>query len=216
MYVRTLEGLGALSTQYGFFAGTFGEPPPPPEIQRFLDRVKRNPQDYEAVLLVCTIHVEPWRSDLLKKLLVIAVEATDLDKSGPILDKVLETLEAIQKEHLNDSQFSRVFEKEKQLISVLAGAFQKHIKELETRHVRWFEDLLTKALLADDPGTVGREFVLYSLVPEISERVTNSRVPETHYARLGQALKLMAEQRQRSNAAFKQRVEQERKKRGAS
>ena len=73
---------------------------------------------------------------------------------------------------------------------------------------------LTRALLADDPGTVGREFVLYTLAPEMAERVTNSRVPETHYARIGQALKLMAEQRQKANAAFKQRVEQERKKRG--
>jgi hypothetical protein len=72
----------------------------------------------------------------------------------------------------------------------------------------------TRALLADDPGTVGREFVLYTLAPEIAKRVTDSRVPEPHYTKVGQALKLMTEQREKANAAFKQRVEQERKKRG--
>jgi hypothetical protein len=199
--------------QYGFLAGPLGEPLPT-EIQRFLDRVKRNPQDYEAVLLASTLHVEPWRSDLFKRLLVVAMESTDPEKARTILEKTLQTLQTIQQEHLSDSQFGRLMDKEKALIPIVAGAFQKRIKEIETRYVRWFEDLLTKALLADDPGTVGREFVLYTLAPETAERVTNSRVPETYYARAGRALKLMAEQRQRSNAAFRQRVEQERKKQG--
>lgn len=214
MYLRTPEGLGHAPMPYGALAGTLGEPAFPQEIQRFLDRVKRNPQDYEATLLIAAFHVEPYRSDLLRRLLVVAMEATDPEKAGPILDKVLEELNTIQNEHLKDAQFSRLVTKEKQLIPVVAGAFQKRIKELEARYVRWWEEILTKALLADDPTTVGKEFVLYNLSPEIAEQVTNSRVPETHYARLGQALRLLAEQRQQNNSAFKQRVERERKKRG--
>ncbi len=213
MYVQTDEGLRSTPVSYGFFAGPLGEPPLPSEVQQFLDRVKRTPQDYEAVLLACTLHVDPWRSDLLKKLLVMAVEATGLDKGQSVLERILQALEAIQKEHLKDGQFSRLIDKEKQLVGVVAGAFQKRIKEIETLYVRWFEDLLAKALLADDPATVGREFVLYALTPELSEQVTNSRVPETHYARIGQALLLMGAQRQKGNAAFRQRVEQEKEKR---
>ena len=141
MYVWTREGFGHVPMHYGSLAGTLGDPPLPPEIQRFLDRVKRNPQDYEAVLLAGTLHVEPWRSDLLRRLLVLAVEAIDPEKARPILEQTLQTLEAIQKEHVNDAQFSRLVNKEKQLIPVVAGAFQKRIKELETKHVRWFEDV---------------------------------------------------------------------------
>lgn len=216
MYLRTRQEIDRVPMHDGFFAGPLGEPPLPSEIQQFLDRVKRNPQDYEATLLTSTLHVEPWRSDLLRKLLAAAIQAAGPGigpgTAGPILDKTIEALKAIQKKHLNDGQFSRVFEKEKQLISLLAGAFQRRIKEIEMRHLRWFEDLLSRASLADDPATVGKEFVLYSLAPEISEQVTNSRVPETHYARVGQMLSMMAEQRQKNNAAFRLRVEQERKK----
>jgi|GEM_PF-6906502 len=60
----------------------------------------------------------------------------------------------------------------------------------------------------------GKSFALSFLPDEIAEQILNSRVPETHYARLGKALRLMAEQRQKSNVAFKKRVEKERKKQG--
>jgi hypothetical protein len=58
----------------------------------------------------------------------------------------------------------------------------------------------------------GKSFALSILPDEIAEQILNSRVPETHYARLGKALRLMAEQRQKNNVAFKKRVEKERKK----
>lgn len=214
MYLRTREGSGQVPVLYGPFAGTLGEPQLPPEIQKFLDRVKRSPQDYEAVLLSSTLHVEPWRSDLLNRQLVLAVEATDSpEKAQPILEKILQTLQGIQKKHLRDKQFSQLVRKEKELIPVVASAFQKKIKEIETKYLSWLEQTLAEALLADDPRPVGRNFVLFALPAEIAERVTNSRVPETHYARVGNVLKLIAEQREKANEAFRRRVEQERKKR---
>ena len=213
MYLWTREGLAQAPTLYGSFAGTLGEPPLPPEIRQFLDRVKKNPQDYEAALLTATLHVEPWRSDLLIKLAGAAhLETNSFDEAQVILEKILQTLEAIQKKHLRDNRFGQLVKKEKQLIPVVASAFQKRIKEIETKDVKWFEGILTEAYLAPDPRTVGRKFVLFSLPPEIAERVTNSRVPETHYARLGKVLQLLAEQRQKANAPFKERVEKERKK----
>lgn len=65
MYVRTTEGLGQVPMEYGSVAGTLGEPPLPLTVQNFLDRVKRSPQDYEAVILISLFHPEPGRSELL-------------------------------------------------------------------------------------------------------------------------------------------------------
>jgi hypothetical protein len=213
MYVRTREVLGQVPTFYRSFAGVLGEPPLPREIQDFLERVKKNPQDYEAVLLTATLHMEPWRSDLLSRLLGIALSATNsIDEAQPMLEKILQTLEDIQKKHLRNNQFSQLVRKEKQLIPVVASAFQKGIKEIETRYPKWYEQILAEAALAPDPTMVGKKFVLFSFPLEIAQRVTNSRVPETHYVRVGKALFLIAEQRQKDNASFKERVERERKK----
>jgi hypothetical protein len=199
---------------YNMLAGALGDTPLPREIQDFLERVKKNPQDYEAVLLTATLHVEPWRSDTLTKLLgATHSEARSWDEAQEILGKILQTLEDIHKKHLRDSRFNQLVKKEKELIPVVAAAFQKGIKEIEAKNVNWFEEILTKAYLANDPRTVGREFVLFSLPTQIGERVTNSRVPETHYARLGSALQLLAQQRQKENAAFKERVESKKQQR---
>lgn len=219
MYLTTREGLEQAPMLYGSLAGTLGEPPLPPKIQSFLDRVKKSPQDYEAVLLIGAFHVEPWLSDQLTKVFLASAEndATDpIEEAKAIQGKVLQALEAICKEHLKNVDFRKLFNKEKQLIPVVANAFQKRIKELETKG--WLEGVLTDALLAEYPRglttQVGRPFVLFNLPDEIAEQILNSRVPETHYARLGKALRLMAEQREKDNRTFKQRVERERKKRG--
>jgi len=44
MYLRTSEGVGQVPMRYGAFAGTLGEPPLPPTIQKFLARVKESPE----------------------------------------------------------------------------------------------------------------------------------------------------------------------------
>ena len=67
MYLRTAEGLEQIENQYGHLSGTLGEPPLPPTIQKFLTRIKKNPQNYEALLLTVTFHEEPWSSDQLMK-----------------------------------------------------------------------------------------------------------------------------------------------------
>ena len=219
MYLWTREGLGQIPTLHGSFAGTLGEPSLPPEIQQFLDRVKKNPQDYEAVLLTVTFHVEPWASDHLHRLIgsTYSGSASTIEEAKAIQDRVLQALQDIQQQHLTDNAFNKLVSKEKQLISVVAKAFQKRIKEIETQSVSWLEQILTEALLVDIPPLtqqVGKDFILFQLPPEIAESILNSRVPETHYARLGKAFYLIAEQRQKDKAAFKRRVEQERKKRG--
>ena len=215
MYLWTREGLGRVPISYGYFAGTLGEPPLPPEIQQFLDRVKKNPQDYEAVLLISILHIQPFTSDPLAKLLGVTFSATNsFDEAQALQEKAVQALAALQKKHLTDRRFNELVKKENALIPVVADAFQKRIKEIESKDAKWFEKILTEAYLASDPRTVGRNFVLFSLPPDIAERVTNSRVPETHYARLGQALFLRAEQRLKTNASFKATVEKERKNQG--
>ena len=216
MYLWTRDGLAQIPTLYGPLAGTLGEPPLPPKIQNFLDRVKRNPQDYEALLLTVTFHVEPFLSDQLRKVLVASLEnnAKDPFEEGKAIQaKVVQELVAICKEHLKDNGFSKLFNKEKQLIPVVAKAFQETIKTYEAKG--WLERLLVDALLKKDifgEFEFGKLFALSFLPDEIAEQILNSRVPETHYARLGKALRLMAEQRQKDKPAFKRRVEQERKK----
>ena len=218
MYLWTREGLAQVPTLYSPLAGTLGEPPLPPKIQNFLDRVKKNPQDYEALLLTATFHVEPFPSDQLRKVLVASLEndAKDPWEEGKaIQEKVLQELAAICKEHLKDNAFSKLFNQEKQLIPVVAKAFQETMKTYEAKG--WLERLLVDALLKKDifgEFEFGKSFALSVLPDEIAERILNSRVPETHYARLGRALRLMGEQRQKDKVAFKHRVEQERKKRG--
>jgi hypothetical protein len=216
MYLWTRDGLAQIPTLYGPLAGTLGEPPLPPKIQSFLDRVKRNPHDYEALLLTVTFHVEPFPSDQLRKVLVASLEnnAKDPFEEGKAIQaKVLQELVAICKEHLKDNGFSKLFNKEKQLIPVVAKAFQETIKTYEAKG--WLERLLVDALRKKDifgEFEFGKLFALSFLPDEIAEQILNSRVPETHYARLGKALRLMAEQRQKDKPAFKRRVEQERKK----
>lgn len=213
MYLWTREGLEEVP--HGSFAGTLGEPPLPPEIQQFLDKVKKNPQDYEAVLLISTLHIRPMTSDPLIKVFGLTHSATNsIEEAEALQEKVVQALAAIQKKHLTDRRFNELVKKENALIPVVADAFQKRIKEIESKDAKWFEKILTEAYLASDPRTVGRNFVLFSLPPDIAERVTNSRVPETHYARLGQALFLRAEQRLKTNASFKAAVEKERKNQG--
>lgn len=219
MYIRTTERLRQVPLLDSSFAGTLGDDPTfPPEIQKFLERVKKRPQDYDAVLLISAFHVEPFSSIQLQKVLAASFEndAKDpLEEAKAIQEKVLQALEVIYKEHLKDNDFGKLFNKEKQLISVVAKAFPETIKRLETKG--WLEPLLIDALLADYPmgltDKVGKPFVLYQLPVDSTEQILNSRVPETHYARLGKALLLMAEKRQMANAAFKKRVEKERKKR---
>jgi hypothetical protein len=219
MYLWTRDELAQIPTLYGPLAGTLGEPPLPPEIQRFLDRVKGSPHDYEALLLTSTFHVEPWSSDHLHRLIgsTYSGSVTTIEEAKAIQERVIEALQNIHQQHLTENDFSKLVSKETQLISVVAKAFQKRIKEIETRNIKWFEEILTEALLLDIPPLtqqVGKNFVLFHLPSEIAESVLNSRVPETHYARLGKAFLLMAEQRQKDKPAFKRRVEQERKKRG--
>ena len=218
MYLRTSEGLGQVSMRYNPFAGTLGEPPLPPTVQKFLARVKKNPQDHEAVLLVISFHEEPFISDQFRKAFLATFEndAKDpLEEAKAIQGKVTQALEDIYQKHLRNNLFNHLVKKEKQLITVVTKAFQQRIKELETKG--WLDPLLIDALLADFPFgllQVGRSFILSNLPDEITEQILNSRVPETHYMRLGKVLLLMADQRKNANPAFNERVEQELKKRG--
>lgn len=216
MYMRTAEGLAQVTMRYGHFAGTLGDHPLPSVIQKFLARVKGNPQNYEAVLLIIKFHGEPFISDQLRRVFTASFEndAQDpLEEAKAIQVEVTQVLESIYQKHLKDNRFSQLVKKEQQLISEVSKSFQKRIKELETKG--WLDPLLIDAVLADFPFgllKVGKEFVLSNLPDEMGEQILNSRVPETHYMRLGQVLLLMAKQRQKGEA-FNKRVEQERKKR---
>ena len=93
MYVRIVEGLGQVLMPGGSFAGTLGDGPTfPPEIQKFLERVKKRPQDYEAVLLISAFHLEPFSSVQLQKVMVASLEndAKDLfEEAKAIQEKVI-------------------------------------------------------------------------------------------------------------------------------
>lgn len=137
MYVRIAEGFGQALMPRGSFAGTLGDDPTfPSEIQKFLERVKKRPQDYEVVLLISAFHLEPFSSVQLQKVMVASFEndAKDtIEEAKAIQGRVIGALEVICKEHLKDNDFRKLFDKEKQIISVVAKAFQETIKKIETQ-----------------------------------------------------------------------------------
>src|SRR6187549_2323502 len=116
MYLRTSEGLGQVSMRYNPFAGTLGEPPLPPTVQKFLARVKKNPQDHEAVLLIISFHEEPFISDQFRKAFLATFEndAKDpLEEAKAIQGKVTQALEDIYQKHLRNNLFNHLVKKEK-------------------------------------------------------------------------------------------------------
>ena len=141
-------------------------------------RVKKNPEDYEAVLLTATFHVEPFPSDQLRKVLVASMDndAKDpIEEAKAIQEKVLQALVAICKEHLKDDAFSKLFNKENQLIPVVAKAFQETIKTYEAKG--WLEGLLVDALLKKDISgefEFGKSFALTVLPDEIAEHISEA------------------------------------------
>jgi hypothetical protein len=111
-----------------------------------------------------------------------------IEEAKAIQEKVLQALVAICKEHLKDDAFRKLFDKENQLIPVVAKAFQETTKTYEAKG--WLERLLVDALLKKDTFgefEFGKSFALSVLPDEIAEQILNSMVPETHYARLGKA-----------------------------
>jgi len=186
-----------------------GEPQLPPEIQRFLDRVKRSPQHYEAVLLTSILDDRPWYSDHLKGLWPLTYSATRTKdpaesnkKALEMQNKVLQTLQAIPRQHPSYYRaFSRQVNKENQLIQMVDRVFlPERIKELETQNLPWLECILTQAFRADiiQLTELGRAFAFLGLPRKIAESVFfNSKVPQIHYRKLGRALQSIAAQRQK-------------------
>ena len=153
MYVRIAGGFGQAPMLRGTFAGTLGDGPTfPPEIQKFLERVRKRPQDYEAVLLISAFHLEPFSSVQLQKVMAASFEndgKDTIEEAKAIQGRVIQALEVICKEHLKDHDFRKLFDKEKQLIPVVAKVFQETIKKIETQG--WVEKILLEALLAETP-----------------------------------------------------------------
>ena len=186
--------------------GSLGEPDLPHEIQQFLARVRKSPKEYEAILLTSIFHIDPWSNDQFRCLWVPLEDDLTDDQKG----KILQNLQTIHKKHLKDSRFRKLVEKEKQLIKLVADAFMKSIRILDSGEVEGFL-FRTEARVwtMETMENIGREFILYMLgfySPELTERIFNSNAREAHYARISEALRLISQKWQQEDPDFKQRV----------
>ena len=206
---------------HGSFAGTLGANPLPAEIQKLLNEVRKRPQDYRALLLTIIFDPVPGYSsrialsDALKPLRLPSADAADAAAalmSPPRLKQFVLELEPIRTDlQKRDARFQRLIDAELKLryeMSKTAGGI---------RPQKAYEPFLLKASLVRPWADLslyhlGLDFAKKMLPAKLSQRLTSSAVSVGHLTYLGKILQRFAEVLQNRDAAFKQLVEQERKK----
>ena len=213
---RSQQGLGG---RHGSFAGTLGTNSLPNEIEKLLDEVRKNPQNYRPLLL--TIIFDPHSgyssrmalSNALTRLNLGTPDAEAVLLSRPRLKHIVWQLEPIRADlQKRDARFQQLIDTELKLQSEMlkaAGGIRPQ-KALE-RFLLEASRLYPEADLA--LYWLGLDFAKKMLPATLTERILSSRVSVGHLTYLGQVLRRFAEVLQGRSAAFKQRVEQERKTR---
>jgi hypothetical protein len=115
MYVLSRERLGGpILLPYHLFVL-------PPQIQAFLDKVRRNPESFEPLLLTVEFHPFPLTLDLGPgaRLNDLILQRSQLSTSAAVGNMVVAALKAILNRHKQDPRFQRQVEAEKKLASQL-------------------------------------------------------------------------------------------------
>ena len=187
----------------------------PAGIQKFLDEVRRRPQDFKPLLLAIIFDPVPgyFRSralvDALVKLNLSTQDEAQALVSDIRLKQVVGKLRDIGEDlRKRDVGFQRLIDAELTLRSEMmktAGAIrpQKAVEPflLKASVVSpWAEDLPLNVL--------GSNFAQQMLPANLNRRLWNSAVSEAHFTSLGKFLQRYAEVLQNRDPAFKQRVEQ--------
>ena len=211
---RLQQGFGGL---HGAFAGTLGTNSLPVEIQKVLDAVRKNPENYRPLLLTTIFDPDSGYSTrmalsgVLQRLNLHTADAEAVLLSPRRLKEIVWQLEPIRAElQKRDARFQQLVDKELKLryeMLKTAGGIrpQKALEPflLEASRLYPEADLALYWL--------GLDFAKKMLPATLTERILSSPVSAGHLTYLGKFLRRFAEVLQDRSAAFKQRVEQERK-----
>lgn len=221
--VRSLDGHRAgrsqqrLSGLHGSFAETLGTNSLPVEIQKLLDEVRKNPQNYRPLLL--TITFDPHSgyssrmalSNALTRLNLGTPDAEAVLLSRPRLKQIVWQLDPIRANlQKRDARFQQLIDTELKLQSEMLKAFGG------IRPQRALEPFLLEAARISPAADLafywlGLDFAKKNVTCEADPTAHEQLGVRGHLAYLGQVLRRLAEVVQDRSPAFKQRVEEERK-----
>jgi hypothetical protein len=192
-------GSGQVPMLHDSFAGALGASPLPAEIQQFLHRVRKRPQDFKQLLLTVILHPDPANTLTVKPALIDTILISGI-RPVDILDPL---------RRISRGSFQRQIEAELQLRN-------KMVKTTGELGPHKLKPSLLEPSLRDGLGDrfqFGRSFALKMLPPRLAQRIINSAASEAHLTHLGGFLRRYAEVLQSKDAAFKALVERERTKR---
>ena len=214
MYIRTHERLGQDPMLHGSFADALGASPFKPEIQEFLNQVRKRPQDYKKLLLTVTFHPDPISSQVkitigknVPQNLLDVQLMYGIEPPGIFLNKLRRVRDDFQK---RDARFRQQIEAELQLRNEMI----KTAGDLGPEKLKPFllEPLFTENLTIFN-CRLGFSFAQKMLPPTLVQRIRNSDVSDGHLTNLGKFLRRYGEVLQTKNPAFKTLVERERNRR---
>jgi hypothetical protein len=219
MYVSTYGGRRQVPMLHGSFAGTLGESPFPPEIQEFLNEVRKRPQDFKKLLLTVTFHPDPMLSQIkitIGKSQPSYLQDTqliyNLEPPGIFLDELRRIRDKFRTQ---DTGFKRQIEAELQLRNEMIRTAGDSATRLLLQ--KKLQPMLIEASLTEDFSLVLCRLGLSSaqkLLPAtLVQRIRNSEVSEAHLTNLGKFLRRYGEVLQGKDPAFKDLVEKERNRR---
>jgi hypothetical protein len=214
MYVTTRETVRQLPMLSGFLVGTLGVNELPNGIQEFLNELRKHPKDLKTLLLTVMFHPSPQNTWLtfgpMKRNIIDLLLMNNLDPPGPFFDEVRRISADLQKK---DAGFRQQIDAELRLRKAIFKAARK--VGIDRDKMKPF--LLAPLFTTDTEDFLlppsGLEFAKKMLPPRLVHRIVSSVVSEAHLVRLGRFLRRYGEVLQTKDAAFKQLVEQERRKR---
>lgn len=184
-----------------------------PAIQRFLNQVRKRPQDFKKLLLTVTLHPDPTASVIWNKQTLTFGKQTiylidEVVLSGQSTEVVAELRE------ISDASFKQQIEAERTTQLYMTCATQGLDKVLIKAY------LYDACLLPPAPGgsldyvglsKLARELAQKVLPKDLAKRIMNSEASEAHLACLGSVLRRYAEKLLRTDPHFKGDLEIARK-----
>lgn len=187
--------------------------PMPPEVRAFVDAVRGHPDRYERLLLTIAFHPNPYQAfvDSLAGAHAFTLQAIQeaRDPSAVVQEAVEELARIGQAYQRRNPGFARRIQSESQL----RAAVEQAVNRVSSARL---EPYLIDALLVSDEGQlwgVGLNLAQQELPARLARQAFESGAPQSLYAALGASLRQLAEERQRTDAGFRRRVEDERRRR---
>jgi hypothetical protein len=213
MYIRTGEGLGQALMLSGSLAGTLAASPLTPELQEFLNQVRKRPQNVKKLLLTVTLHPKPEDSVIWDKQTFTFGKQTKYLVDEALISELPTAFILTVLKRISDANFSQQIKDESHLQIQMINATGSLGKALLQPFL--FDPLLLPVsgggLPYKELSRLARHFAQSMLPKDLAQRIMNSEASEAHLAYLGSFLRSYAEQLQKKDPHFKRQVEIARK-----